>query len=153
MKAIENRRKMAGQGGFTLIELLVVIAILGVLAGVVVFAVSGINNTSQESACKAESDTVNTAIQAFYAQENKYPNVADDTVTTPAGSAFDGEKTSSSAPNAKPFVGGFLKKRPTLVTITYGAAGANEPQLTWNTAGKCVTGTPPAPITGLDATP
>ena len=43
MKFINDRRRMQGQSGFTLIELLVVIAILGVLAGVVVFAVGGID--------------------------------------------------------------------------------------------------------------
>ena len=46
MKFINDRRRMRGQGGFTLIELLVVIAILGVLAGVVVFSVSGLTDDS-----------------------------------------------------------------------------------------------------------
>ena len=63
MKAIETRR-MRGQGGFTLIELLVVIAILAVLAGVVVFAVNGINNNSKQSACKLDLRTIKTAVQA-----------------------------------------------------------------------------------------
>ena len=72
MTAIENRRRMRGQGGFTLIELLVVIAILGVLAAVVVFAVGGINNTSKESACEIDKRTVSTAAQAYFAQENDW---------------------------------------------------------------------------------
>jgi len=121
MKAIEQRKQMRGQGGFTLIELLVVIAILGVLAGVVVFAVSGINNSSQETACDAEGETVNTAVQAFYAQETAYPTSAGSTTSPPA---------------AKPFIGGLLKKAPTLVTINYGATAADEPTLDW--AGKCI---------------
>ncbi len=74
MKAIEQRRRMRGQGGFTLIELLVVIAILAVLAGVVVFAVSGINNNSEESACKIDLRTLKTAVQADIAQN---PDTAD----------------------------------------------------------------------------
>ena len=64
MKAIETRR-MRGQGGFTLIELLVVIAILGVLAGVVVFAVNGIQSNADDSACKIDKRTLQTAVQAF----------------------------------------------------------------------------------------
>ena len=59
--------------GFTPIELLIVIVILGVLAAVVVFAVGGITNNSEESACLTEKRTVETAIEAFRAQENNYP--------------------------------------------------------------------------------
>jgi prepilin-type N-terminal cleavage/methylation domain-containing protein len=64
MKAFEQKRRNAGQGGFTLIELLVVIAILGVLAGVVVFAVSGISNNSEQTACEIDLRTLKTAVQA-----------------------------------------------------------------------------------------
>ena len=39
--------------GFTLTELLIVIVILGVLAGIVVFAVGGITDRGEMSACKA----------------------------------------------------------------------------------------------------
>ncbi|MFZ4519642.1 MAG: type II secretion system protein [Microthrixaceae bacterium] len=70
MNMIENRRRMRGQGGFTLIELLVVIAILGVLAGVVVFAIGGINDNSKESACKIEKRTLQTASQAYRANSS-----------------------------------------------------------------------------------
>lgn len=84
MKAIEKRRRMAGQGGFTLIELLVVIAILGVLAGVVVFAVSGINNNSKASACKIDLRTLKTAVQADIANDGN----AD--ATTEAGLVTNG---------------------------------------------------------------
>ena len=64
MKAIQKRRAMTGQSGFTLIELLVVIAILGVLAAVVVFAVGGITDNSEQSACEIDERTIKTAIQA-----------------------------------------------------------------------------------------
>lgn len=57
------------EGGFTLIELLIVIIILGVLAAVVVFSVRGITDTGEESACKTEYRTVQTAIEAFYAND------------------------------------------------------------------------------------
>ena len=53
--------------GFTLVELLVVIVILGILAAVVVFAVGGITNKGKTSACTIEVRTINTALQAFYA--------------------------------------------------------------------------------------
>jgi prepilin-type N-terminal cleavage/methylation domain-containing protein len=68
MNAIESRRmRSKGQSGFTLIELLVVIAILGVLAGVVVFAVGGVTTSANKKACATEKKTIETAIQAFKA--------------------------------------------------------------------------------------
>lgn len=60
------------ESGFTLVELLVVIAILGILAGVVVFSVAGIQDNSQVSACKTEASTVRTAEEAYYAKNKNY---------------------------------------------------------------------------------
>jgi prepilin-type N-terminal cleavage/methylation domain-containing protein len=60
--------------GFSLIELLVVVAILGVLAAVVLFAVGGIRDRGRTSACKAEVSTVNSATQAYFAENRFYPN-------------------------------------------------------------------------------
>jgi type II secretion system protein G len=59
--------------GFTLIELLIVIVILGILAAVVVFAVGGITDKGEVSACKADFKTVEVAVEAYYAQEGTYP--------------------------------------------------------------------------------
>ncbi len=73
---IDLKDKNLIERGFTLVELLVVIVILGVLAAVVVFAVGGITNTSKASACQIEVRSVNTATQAFYAQQNAYPTSA-----------------------------------------------------------------------------
>ena len=60
------------EGGFTLIELLIVIVILGVLAGIVVFAVGGITNRGQASACKADKKTLQVAEEANYAKNGAY---------------------------------------------------------------------------------
>ena len=57
--------------GFTLIELLIVIVILGILATVVVFAVSGIRDKGDTSACQTERRTLETAIEAYYAQKRE----------------------------------------------------------------------------------
>jgi general secretion pathway protein G len=59
--------------GFTLIELLIVIVILGILAGIVVFAVGGITDRGKKSACKADVATVATAAEAYYAKNSSYP--------------------------------------------------------------------------------
>jgi len=57
--------------GFTLVELLIVIVILGILATVTVFAVRGITDRGQENACAVEERSIQTAIEAFYADNNQ----------------------------------------------------------------------------------
>ena len=54
--------------GFTLVELLIVIVILGILATVTVFAVRGITDQGKASTCKADKKTLETAVEAWYAQ-------------------------------------------------------------------------------------
>lgn len=53
--------------GFTLVELLIVIVILGILATVTVFAVRGITQDAQTNSCATERRTIETAIEAFNA--------------------------------------------------------------------------------------
>ena len=67
LKRLQEARK--NEKGFTLIELLIVIVILGVLAGIVVFAVGGITDRGKTSACKADTKNVEIAQEAFYAQD------------------------------------------------------------------------------------
>lgn len=58
--------------GFTLIELLVVIVILGILAGVVVFAVQGAGDKGKKAAKDTDLRTLRTAQEAFCAQFGHY---------------------------------------------------------------------------------
>ena len=60
--------------GFTLVELLIVIVILGILATVTVFAVRGITDQGQQNACKTSQATLDTAIEAYYAQNQTDPS-------------------------------------------------------------------------------
>jgi len=61
--------------GFTLVELLIVIVILGILATVTVFAVRGITDQGQNSACDADRQTLQVALEAYYAQEGNAAGV------------------------------------------------------------------------------
>jgi len=70
------RAARADESGFTLVELLIVIAILGVLAGVVVFSVAGIQDDSQTSACKTEVASVQAAQEAYYAKNKSFTDDA-----------------------------------------------------------------------------
>ncbi len=70
---IKRRREAEGlnaNAGFTLIELLIVIVVLGILAGVVIFALGGITGKSAVAACQADGATISTAISAFNAQNS-----------------------------------------------------------------------------------
>jgi prepilin-type N-terminal cleavage/methylation domain-containing protein len=66
--SIEIQAEQKKDKGFTLVELLIVIVILGILATVTVFAVRGITDQGQTSACDATQKTYETAIEAYYAQ-------------------------------------------------------------------------------------
>lgn len=72
LRKVQNER----EDGFTLIELLIVIVILGILAGIVVFAVGGITDRGQASACKADRKTLQVAEEANFAQNTTYTTEA-----------------------------------------------------------------------------
>ena len=51
--------------GFTLIELLIVIVVLGILAGIVIFALGSTTAQAAVAACNADAHTVETAVSAY----------------------------------------------------------------------------------------
>ena len=69
-RMIERARQ---QEGFTLIELMIVIVILGVLAGIVLFAVGGITDRGTSAACKTDVSTIETGVEAYFAKVGSYP--------------------------------------------------------------------------------
>ena len=69
----QQLKKMRQEEGFTLIELLIVIVILGILAAIVVFSVSGVTDRGNLAACKQDVTTIQTAAEAYYAENSTYP--------------------------------------------------------------------------------
>ena len=78
-KQIRERRRVEGEepglldSGFTLIELLVIIVVLGILAAVVIYALSGVTASSAQSACNADAKTVEVAIADYNNQHGGWP--------------------------------------------------------------------------------
>lgn len=64
---------------FTLIELLVVIAIIGILAGVVIASLNSARAKARDARRLADMKTLQTAINAFYLDNGRYPYISSDT--------------------------------------------------------------------------
>ena len=87
MYNVVARRRRRGEGGFTLIELLVVIAVLAILAAIVIFNIVGVANKGKTSACNTDTQSVQTAVDAYQNDNGKYPVTGGDTSTLVAGTS------------------------------------------------------------------
>jgi prepilin-type N-terminal cleavage/methylation domain-containing protein len=101
--------------GFTLVELLIVIVILGILSTIVVFSVRGLTGKANKNACKIDARSMQTAFEAYYADNGKYPAVEADITG-----------------------GGYMDKVTGKWTITYTALGASTPTLGLKAGSACV---------------
>jgi len=108
--------------GFTLVELLIVIVILGILATVTVFAVRGITDKGQTSACNTDKATLQTATESYFAQfggttiaststtvPTGIPAAANAVVAAPANVTW----TPGADPGSTLVAAGFLRSTPT----------------------------------------
>ncbi|HEY6379367.1 MAG TPA: prepilin-type N-terminal cleavage/methylation domain-containing protein [Candidatus Dormibacteraeota bacterium] len=113
-----QRRRRRGESGFTLIELLVVIAILGVLAGIVIFNVTGVSDRGSTAACRTDVSTVQQAVDAY---RNNPTN------GNPAGSANPASGIPGAAPTMAQLTanGAYLHSTPTACKSYSIAASGN----------------------------
>lgn len=112
MKINKETTQARRDKGFTLVELLIVVVILGILATVTVFAVRGITDKGQQSACDTDKRVMETAVETWYADQS---------------SITAGDPTEAGLVTAK-----FLRSQSALYGV--GVAGAVNPQV----GGACV---------------
>ena len=62
--------------GFTLVELLIVIVILGILGGIVIFAVGNLTTNAKTTGCNAEKTTLSHALETYKSFVGTYPTAA-----------------------------------------------------------------------------
>lgn len=63
------------QSGFTIVELLIVIVVIGILALLVVNTFSGIQKKARDSERQTDINALHGQLEAYYAQNAKYPSL------------------------------------------------------------------------------
>ena len=71
-----NTRSSRSQQGFTIIELLIVVLLLLILGSIVILTYSGVQTKNRNSERQSTVDTIQGQMEAYYAQYNKYPTLA-----------------------------------------------------------------------------
>jgi general secretion pathway protein G len=61
------------QRGFTIVELLIVIVVIGILAALVITTFSGIQQKARDTERQTDIKAIYSQIEAYYAQNGKYP--------------------------------------------------------------------------------
>jgi len=64
---------MRSEKGFTLVELMIVVLILGALAAIAIPRIMGGAATARANACATNIDLMNSQIELFNANENRWP--------------------------------------------------------------------------------
>jgi type II secretion system protein G len=65
------------QSGFTIVELLIVIVVIGILAGLVITTFTGIQQKARNTERQTDIKAIHGQLEAYYAQNGKYPTLAD----------------------------------------------------------------------------
>ncbi len=132
-----NLRGRKGQQGFTLIELLVVVTILGVLAAIVTLSLVGLTTNASVQSCNAEYKTVQSALDAYMANNNLQ--------ALPGAQAAFTNDMSGGTLGSKTGTVPLYNPNPSASSPTYTRNGQTQFFYTWDTFGRINSiGTDPA---------
>lgn len=73
------------QRGFTIVELLIVIVVIGILAALVITTFTGIQKKARDTERQTDVKALHGQLEAYYAQNGRYPTFADVTVANLPG--------------------------------------------------------------------
>src|SRR5581483_10159781 len=71
-----KQRLEADRGGFTIVELLIVIVVIGILAALVIVTYNGIQQKARDTERKTDIKAVQGQLEAYWANNAKYPTLA-----------------------------------------------------------------------------
>lgn len=74
--------KIKKQQGFTIVELLIVIVVIGILAALVITTFTGIQRKARDTERQTDIKAVHGQVEAYYAQNGRYPTLTDINDTT-----------------------------------------------------------------------
>lgn len=78
------------QSGFTIVELLIVIVVIGILAGLVITTFTGIQQKARDTERQTDIKAIHGQVEAYYAQNGKYPTLSNMNDATWRGSNMKG---------------------------------------------------------------
>ena len=78
------------QKGFTIVELLIVIVVIGILAALVITTFTGIQQKARDTERETDIKALYGQVEAYYAQNGKYPTLANMNDTTWRGTNMKG---------------------------------------------------------------
>jgi general secretion pathway protein G len=73
------------QSGFTIVELLIVIVVIGILAGLVLNTMNGVQKKGRDTERKTDINALASQLEVYYASNNKYPALTQLQDTTAGG--------------------------------------------------------------------
>jgi len=65
------------KNGFTLVELMLVVGIMGILAGVLIPQLTGLQNRAKDTGIISAAGSIRTALRVYYTEKGHYPGPGD----------------------------------------------------------------------------